>query len=419
MPRTSAGGRLWGFVLGAALTAALAACKEPAAQFVPPPVSVGVLEVRPRDLPLVLEYPAQLRGVREVEVRARVSGILLKRHYREGSRVEAGDLLFSIDPEPFRAEAARARAQLGVQKVNLDQARRERDRVLPLFERKLASAAERDAAVAAYESAEAAVRVAEAALQTAELNLSYTEVRAPIGGLTSREVRSEGSLVNAADDSALLTHIVQTDPLYVEFAIPGGDAELLREEEQAGSGAAPFVRVVDASGKPIGDEAKIEFVSPRIDDQTGTVDVRAVLSNPDGALLPGRIVRARIEGIAVHDALVVPKRALMHGAEGPFVWTVGEDGKAAPRPVQPGASSGNYVALASGVSPGERIVVDGILKVQPGGAVAASPVALEDAPAGDSPSGAAGGAPQGDGAAQGDGASSPSGRTASAPDTDP
>jgi membrane fusion protein (multidrug efflux system) len=355
------------------LAATLVACKPNAAEFAPPPVRVGALEVRPGELPLELEYPAQLRGVREVEVRARVSGILLKRHYREGARVEAGDLLFSVDPEPFRAEAARARAQLGVQKVALEQARRERDRVLPLFERKLASSAERDSAVSAFESAEAAVAVAEAALHTAELNLSYTEVRAPIAGLTSREVRSEGSLVNASDDSALLTHIVQTDPLYVEFAVPGADAELVREASSRESEPRAFVQIVDSSGKQIGGDAGIEFIAPRMDERTGTVGVRAVLANPDGALLPGGIVHARIAGIAVRDALVVPKRALMHGAEGPFVWIVGEGGKVAPRPVQLGESSGNDIAVTSGLSPGEQVVVDGILKVQPGAVVNASP----------------------------------------------
>jgi membrane fusion protein (multidrug efflux system) len=245
--------------------------------------------------------------------------------------------------------------------------------VLPLFERKLASSAERDSAVSAFESAEAAVAVAEAALHTAELNLSYTEVRAPIAGLTSREVRSEGSLVNASDDSALLTHIVQTDPLYVEFAVPGADAELVREASSRESEPRAFVQIVDSSGKQIGGDAGIEFIAPRMDERTGTVGVRAVLANPDGALLPGGIVHARIAGIAVRDALVVPKRALMHGAEGPFVWIVGEGGKVAPRPVQLGESSGNDIAVTSGLSPGEQVVVDGILKVQPGAVVNASP----------------------------------------------
>src|SRR5262245_6021835 len=207
----------------------VAACRgEPPAPPAMPPVEVGVVDVQPRALPLVLEYPPQLKGVREVEVRARVSGILLERRYNEGAHVEAGEVLFRIDPDPFRAEAARARAALGVEEANLGQARRERDRILPLYERNLASLRDRDNALAAFESSEAAVAAAQAALRTAELNLSYTDVRAPIAGLTSREVRSEGSLVTAGTESSLLTYIVQTDRLFVDFAVPDGEAELVR-----------------------------------------------------------------------------------------------------------------------------------------------------------------------------------------------
>lgn len=355
------------------LAVALGACTPPpSAEFAMPPTSVGVMVVEPRDLPLVLEYAAQLRGVREVEVRARVSGILLERLYTEGSRVAAGDLLFRIDPAPLRAEAARARAELGVRQANLQQAVRERDRILPLYEQKLASLRERDTAIAAYESAEAAVAAAQASLRTAELDLSYTDVRAPIGGLTSREVRSEGSLIDATDDSGLLTYIVQEDRLYVEFAIASDDAALVSDAVAAARGAT--VRVVDSRGAVLGGTADIEFIAPRVDDATGTVAVRAVLANPDSTLLPGRVVRARVEGVSVPNALVIPKRALMYGAQGAFVWTVGEGDVVTPRPVELGAAAGNDVVVASGLASGDRIVVEGILKVQPGARVAPVPV---------------------------------------------
>jgi len=366
--------------LGVLLAAAyLGACdQEPAAQ-APPPVEVAVLEVQPRDLPLRLEYPAQLHGAREVEVRARVSGILLERRYEEGSRVAAGDLLFLIDPDSFRADVARARADLGVQQANLGQARRERDRILPLYEQQLASLREHDTAIAAFESAAAAVASAEAALRTADLALSYTEVRAPIDGVTSREVRSEGSLVTAGDDSSLLTYIVQADRLYVDFAISDSDAELLRRALHMAKGDEVGVRVVDARGEPLGGRAPIEFIAPRVDDATGTVGVRAVLDNPQGTL-PGRIVRARIEGVSVAASLVIPKRALMHGAQGEFVWLVQDGEQVAPMPVQLGALSGNDVAVIGGLSAGDRVVVDGILKVQPGAVVSATPIAIEASP---------------------------------------
>ena len=358
------------------LAALLVACEQPQPPPALPPVEIGALEVQPRDLALALEYAAQLRGVREVEVRARVSGILLERMYEEGQPVEAGDLLFRIDPAPFRAEAERARADLGVQQALLQQARRERDRILPLFEQKLASLRDRDTAVAAFEGAQANVAAAEAALRSAELNLSYTDVRAPIAGLTSREVRSEGSLVTAGDDSSLLTYLVQSDRLYVELALPEADAELVRAAHAARPDTV-VVRVVGARGAQLGPDARIEFIAPRVDDATGTVGVRAVLDNGAHVLLPGRVVRARIDGVSVPSSLVIPKRAIVHGAQGAFVWVIGAGEQVAPRPVELGTSSGNDVVVASGLSSGDRVVVDGVLKVQPGAAVRATPLAAD------------------------------------------
>ena len=334
----------------------------------PPPAEVGVVDVEPRSLALVLEYPAQLKGVREVEVRARVSGILLERRYEEGARVEAGEVLFRIDPDPFRAQVAQAQAALAVQEASLNQARRQRDQILPLFERNLASVRDRDNALTAFESAEAAVAAARAALRTAELELSYTDVRAPISGLTSREVRSEGSLVTAGDDSSLLTYIVQADRLYADLAVTDADAELVRTALASDHGGQVGVSIADAQGRALAAMGTIEFVSPRIDDATGTVAIRAVLDNPDG-VVPGRIVRARVEGVSIANSLVIPKRAVMHGAQGAYVWTVDANGQPAPTPVELGALAGNDVVVTAGLTAGARVVVDGVLKVRPGSPV--------------------------------------------------
>jgi membrane fusion protein (multidrug efflux system) len=283
-------------------------------------------------------------------------------------------VLFRIDPDPFRAEAARVRAALGVEEANFGQARRERDRILPLYEQNLASLRDRDNALAAFESSEAAVAAARAALRTAELNLSYTEVRAPISGLTSKEVRSEGSLVTAGAESSLLTYIVQADRLYVDLAVADGEAELVRAALEGPNAARVGVSVSDAQGRSIADIGKIEFVSPRVDDATGTIAIRAVLDNGNG-LVPGRIVRARIEGVTIDGALVIPKRAVLHGAQGAFVWTVDGNGQVAAAPIELGALAGNDVAVRTGLTPGARVVVDGILKVGPGTPVNAVPLA--------------------------------------------
>ncbi len=304
-----------------------------------PPVEVGAVEVKAESLDLTLEHAAQLRGVREVEVRARVSGILLKRMYQEGSRVKEGELLFRIDPAPFEATVARARAEVGVQQANLQQARRERARIVQLYDQKLVSSRDRDTAIAADETATASVAAAEAALKSAQLDLSYTNVRAPISGLTSREVRSEGSLVTAGADSSLLTYIVQSDRLYVQFSVPESEAESLRAANAPGT-AGVTVDVLDITGKMLAQGAKVEFISPAVGNDTGTVDVRAILPNTTN-LLPGQVVRAQVRGVTLAGSVVIPKRAVMHGVQGSFVWLIGAGDKVEFRPVQLGATAGN------------------------------------------------------------------------------
>jgi membrane fusion protein (multidrug efflux system) len=189
-------------------------------------------------------------------------------------------------------------------------------------------------------------------------------------------VRSEGSLVTAGDDSSLLTYIVQADRLYIDLALPEADAELVREADAA-SHDSVVVRVVDSRGAQVGPNASIEFIAPRVDDNTGTVAVRAVLDNTGMVLRPGRVVRARVDGVNVPSSLVIPKRAIMHGAQGSFVWVIGDGEMVTPRPVELGASSRNDVVVALGLAAGDRVVVDGILKVQPGAAVNATPLAAD------------------------------------------
>jgi membrane fusion protein (multidrug efflux system) len=344
-----------------------------------PPIEVGAIEVKQQALALTLEHAAQLRGVREVEVRARVSGILQKRLYQEGSRVKEGDILFRIDPAPFQATAARARAEVGVQQANLQNAKRDRDRVVSLFEQKLVSTRDRDNAIAAYESAVASVAAAEAALKSADLDLSYTSVRAPISGLTSREVRSEGSLVTAGGDSSLLTHIVQSDRLYVQFAVQEAEAASIRAANAPGSATPVTVDVLDTAGNTLAQGAKVEFISPAVGDQTGTVEVRAVLENSTN-MLPGQVVRARVNGVTLARSLVIPKRAVMHGVQGSFVWLIGAGDKVEFRPVQLGTTAENDVVVDQGLKSGERIVVEGILKVQPGAVVKGVPLSAEASP---------------------------------------
>ena len=283
---------------------ALAGCSKEQQAFQMPPPEVAVQTVDSAAVPLDLTYTARTVGSREVEVRARVGGILLKRRYEEGSRVREGQTLFQIDPEPIRARVASARAEVAVAKARLDEARRQRDRVLPLFEKNAVSQSRRDEAVSAFEVAQANLSAAEASLKTAELDLEYSDVRAPIAGLTSREMLSEGSLVSTDQGSSLLTKIVQIDPLYVEFSVPEAEATLLRTAiAPTSKNAPPVVKLLLDDGSEYPDAAKLTFVDNAVDVQSGTVRVRAVLKNSAAQLIPGQFVRARVDATTLLPAM--------------------------------------------------------------------------------------------------------------------
>ncbi|HEU4484194.1 MAG TPA: efflux RND transporter periplasmic adaptor subunit [Povalibacter sp.] len=360
---------------------ALSACGHKEQNFQPPPPEVSVKTVATEAVPLDLTYSARTVGSREVEVRARVGGILLKRRFEEGSRVKEGQPMFQIDPEPIRARLASARAEVAVAKARLEEARRQRDRVLPLFEQNAVSQSRRDEVVSAYEVAQATLSAAEAAQKTAELDLEYSDVRAPIAGLTSREVVSEGSLVSTDQGSSLLTRIVQIDPLYIEFTVPESEASLIRNglaPASQKSGAAPTVKLLLDGGVEYPESAKVTFVDNAVDRESGTVRVRAVMPNPDAQLIPGQFVRARVEGVSLANMVAVPRRSVMSSPQGRFVWVVGEGDKVEFRPVQIGRGVGNDVLVTNGLNAGDRVVVEGVLKVQPGIQVTAVPYQSPD-----------------------------------------
>jgi membrane fusion protein (multidrug efflux system) len=333
----------------------------------PPPPEVEVITLAPRSVSLDLQYSGRATGSREVEVRARVDGILLTRSYQEGTMVKAGDKLFEIDPQPYRVALERANAQLQQAQAQLRTAQRDWERAEAVFAKGAISEADHDSIRSAYELAEAGVALARAEREGAEINLGYTTVTAPISGITSREAVSEGSLVGPTQSMSLLTRIVQTDPLYVVFAIPESEYTSLRRLRPESPEAMPLSARLLLSDGSVGLEGgSIDFTASTVDATTGTVQARAVFPNPGNQVLPGQFARVAVTDINLGDALLIPQAAVMQGPQGTFVLSVDAQNLVQFTPVTTGMAVGTDWLVDSGLQAGMRVITNGLLKVQPG-----------------------------------------------------
>ncbi len=327
--------------------------EEPQA-YTPPPPAVTVQEIEVKDIPLVFDYPARLAGSREVEIRARVGGILLRRAYTEGKFVKRGDLLFQIDPAPYEAALAEAKA-------SFSQTDRDYRRAVTLKRQKALSARE-------FEQSEAFYGAAKAQLDTAKINLAYTTVRAPISGYTSRENNSEGSLVTA--DMTVLTRVTQLDPMYVEFAYPDSEAMMQRQGVANGSITLPadktlHVEIISNNGESYAQQGTIKFTDSIISPDTGTVSARAIVPNKNQSIMPGQFVRVKVKGMTKVDAIGIPERAIMQGPMGTFVYTVTPENKAAITVVELGLLNNGNQLITKGLKEGDKVITEGMIKARP------------------------------------------------------
>ena len=348
--------------------ASLAACgpKGPPGPGGMPPALVAVKEVQRANLAVEFEYPAQTAGSREAEVRSRVGGILIKRNYEEGAGVRAGQSLFTIDSAPYEAAAASADADVAAAEARLANAARTAKRLKPLYEAKAASQKDYDDAVSAEEVAGADLKAARGRLATARLNLGYTRVESPISGLTSRSLKSEGTLVAGPAD--LLTTVTQVDPIYVNFGLSESEQGNLKRDAAAGKLALPKdgrfeVALKFEDGRVYSRTGKLVFSDVRVNNQTGTSDSRAEVANPAGEVRPGQFVRVILRGAQRLDAITVPQRAVMEGAQGKMVYLLSKESTAMPRPVTVGEWVGTDWIITAGLEPGDKVIVDGLAKI--------------------------------------------------------
>jgi len=348
----------------------LTACgkKEPEAQE-RPPAPVTVLRIEPRDTPVTYEYVGQTESTRQVQIRARVDGFLDSRVYREGSLVNAGDLMFLQDPKPFQAALDAAKGALAQQEARLQTARDNLKRVRPLTAQKALSEKDLDDAIGQEQAAAAAVDAAKANVQQAELNLGYTKITTPVTGLASFAKVQDGSYVSAAN--SLLTYVARIDTLWVNFSVSENDILDMRSEQAAGRLQLPshedfVVEIVLANGSVFPHTGRITFRNADYDVTTGTFLLRATFDNPDTTLRPGQFVRVRISGAVRPKAILVPQQAVLQGANGHFVMVVGKGDEAQIRPVEVGPWHGNDWFILSGLAAGDLVVTDGVAHLTPG-----------------------------------------------------
>ena len=351
-----------------AVACALASCSkrdakqgaEAATPAAAPPLAVTVKRAELQSVPLVLESVGQAEGSREVEVRARVSGILEKRLYEEGTPVKAGQTLFEIDRKPFELAVAQAKASLSQERARQEQAEREANRLKPLTDTRAISQREYDQAASTVKESAAAIEGAQAKLAEAQLNLSYTNLKAPIGGITSRAARSEGSLIAANTD--LLTTITQVNPIWVRFSIAESDFDRIRS-----AAASARVNLIENNGSIAAKDGRLNFTGSTVDPKLGTVQLRAEFPNPDLRILPGQFIKVQII-VGTQDAFLVPQSAVVQSEQARSVW-VAADGKANTRTIQTANWLGSDWIVTGGLKPGDLVIIDNLMKLRPGTAV--------------------------------------------------
>lgn len=336
--------------------------------------SVGVVTPVERTVTEWDEYTGRLSAVETVQVRPRVSGYVERVHFEEGSLVGAGDLLFTLDPRSFRATVAEHQAQVRQAEVRLELARTELARVEDLIEMRAVSQEEVDRRRREIQTAEAALESARAEVAGASLDLEFTRVVAPVSGRVGRAEITEGNLVTGGSGSAsVLTTIVSLDPIYLYFP-PDEAAALgyLRRQRQSSDAVAVEMALADETGFP--HRGRLDFVDNRIDEETGTLLVRAVFDNPDGDLVPGLFARARLQSRPPTPALLIPERAVAQDQTREVVMVVGDGDVVERRAVTTGPTLDGMTVIRQGLDGGELVVVEGLQRAQPGATVAPEPL---------------------------------------------
>jgi len=352
------------------------------------PLTVQVVEVARADVPLYLDMVGGTLGTQDVPIRARVEGFLETMNFQEGGFVAEGDLLYTIDPQPFQAKLVEAQSQLAASQTTLAKAESDLRRIAPLAEMDAVSQQDLDSAVAQEAAARAGVQASEAAVELAEIELSYTRIQAPIAGRIGLTQARPGEFVGREPNPVVLNVLSDINPIRVRFSISEREyiilarSQVSRERQQADFDAErPVVpmELILADGSVHPHPGRLAATAQAVDAGTGTFSFEALFPNPDNVLVPGQFARVRVQHEMLTDAVVVPRRAVVE-LQGRFqLYTVDENNQVVVKDVSLGAINGNDQIIESGLSGGETIIVEGIQKVRPGMTVEPQPFTAQSA----------------------------------------
>lgn len=359
------------------LVISLAACKDQEQTVEMQPPEIPIFEVQQQDVPIYNELAGQIYGQKDIPIRARVDGLIEKISFEEGSRVKKGQLLYSIDPDPYMAEVASRESLLAEAQTMMVNAKNELERYIPLAEMNAVSRSDLDAAQASYDAAVANVDAARANLKQARIRLGYCSITAPIEGLIGATQAREGEYVGRNPNPVILNTLSRIDTVRVQFSISEAkylelarafragrsDEEVTRDVEEGR--VRPNVELILADGSLFEEKGRIDFVNSQINASTGSLLIQASFPNPSRLLRPGLYAKVRLQLTVAEDALLIPQRSLIELQGQYSVMVVDDNNTIASRPIQIGAKVGDMVLVESGLSPGDQIVVDALQKVRP------------------------------------------------------
>ena len=347
--------------------------KEPP-KAAPAPQEVTVLTVVPKTVPATMEFVAQAASSHQVEIVARVSGFLEKILYREGEVVKEGQVMFLMDQKPFQAQVNASKGEVENRKAQLWTAKANLDRIKPLAEQDAASKSDLDNAIGSVQSAEASVYEAQARLDKAQLDLSYTTIKSPVTGVSSKALLREGAYLTPSGSTSQLTYVAQLNPIWVDFTVSQNQRAFFGEEVQQGRLSLPKDQAYEvelelSDGKRYPHQGKVNFADPSFSKETGTFLVRAEVPNPKEELRPGMFVKAFLKGAVRPNAIVIPQKAVQQTSNGHMVYVASAKDQAEIRPVVVGDWIGEDWIINKGLKAGDRVIVEGFQRLAPGAPV--------------------------------------------------